>query len=124
MRHPRISIAVVGIVAALAIASLAADAPQKPEHPVDTAGSLNCIECHKDETPQVYTDWYDGDHGLNNVKCVVCHGSAGADFVITPDASRCVACHADQVVPITDGPLAGKSCFDCHSSHRLDPHGM
>jgi len=90
-------------------------------HP-DVDLNTPCDVCHKEVTPKVYEQWYAGPHGEFNVKCFVCHGSIGDDFTMTPDAQRCVGCHADQVATMDSPMMSGATCFDCHHRHRLNPH--
>lgn len=94
---------------------------QMPEH-MAVPAEETCTGCHQDYTPEVYEAWYAGRHGLNNVKCFVCHGSTGEDFRPRPPAERCLGCHAAQVESMAGSWLAGKSCFSCHPPHLLSPH--
>ena len=73
-------------------------------------------------TPAVFQQWRQGAHGLNLVKCFVCHGSTGSDFRLRPVADRCVGCHADQVSTMREPSMKGKDCFTCHAAHALNPH--
>lgn len=102
---------------------LVADTPaEKAEHP-EVEGEADCQTCHAEMTPGVVKQWFAGPHGKFNVKCFVCHGSTGEDFVREPSADRCVGCHADQVASLAAWPeLQEKSCFSCHPSHALNPH--
>jgi len=34
----------------------------------------NCVDCHKDITPNIVTDWQLSKHSENDVDCSVCHG--------------------------------------------------
>jgi hypothetical protein len=90
-------------------------------HPrVDAAQA--CEECHAEATPAVFQQWRQSTHGLNLVKCFVCHGSTGSDFRRRPVADRCVGCHADQVSTMREASMKGKDCFTCHAPHALNPH--
>jgi hypothetical protein len=90
-------------------------------HPA-VSGAEACEQCHADATPGPFREWRDGAHGLNLVKCFVCHGSTGADFRLKPVAGRCTGCHAEQVASMRGPTMKGKDCFTCHSPHALDPH--
>jgi hypothetical protein len=91
------------------------------EHPeVETWES--CEDCHAEETPDEFQEWFAGKHGLNNVKCLVCHGSVGADFVIHPSQDRCLGCHGEKLASMQTSFMGGKNCFSCHPAHRLNPH--
>ena len=82
-----------------------------------------CDVCHNEVTPRVVAAWTAGKHGTNNVKCFVCHGSTGQDFVAKPeDAGRCVGCHADHVASMDRPAMEGLRCASCHPAHILNPH--
>ena len=83
--------------------------------------SESCRDCHEAVTPVVYTNWFEGAHGVNNVLCVVCHGGLD-NFIAKPDATRCAGCHAVQVDTMGSDFMKGKTCFTCHPAHRLLPH--
>ena len=90
-------------------------------HP-KVSGVASCEECHAEATPGPFREWKEGTHGINLVKCLVCHGSTGADFTRKPVANRCLGCHADQVASMSGAPMKGKDCFTCHTAHSLNPH--
>jgi hypothetical protein len=81
-----------------------------------------CEECHAEATPLPVREWKSGTHGINLVKCFVCHGSTGADFKRKPAADRCTGCHAEQVASMSGPAMKGKDCFTCHAAHSLNPH--
>jgi len=91
--------------------------------PVDGAVTADaCDVCHRTVTPEIVDEWFASKHGEMNVKCFVCHGSTGEDFVREPDAVRCIGCHADQVTSMDSAFMQGATCATCHLSHLLDPH--
>jgi hypothetical protein len=81
-----------------------------------------CATCHEGATPAVVTEWNGGAHGLNLVRCFVCHGSAGEDFTAAPATERCAGCHARQVEQVAARP-EGAACFSCHAPHSLSADG-
>ena len=81
-----------------------------------------CDGCHAEMTPEVYQGWYAGKHGINNVKCFVCHGPVGEGFVAEPSRETCESCHFDQTEALVGTDFADQSCFSCHPSHTLSPH--
>jgi hypothetical protein len=118
------------LVVALLAAPLAADAQGTARgkgggrsHP-PVGNDASCEECHAEATPRPFAEWRNGTHGINLVKCFVCHGSTGADFRRKPAADRCIGCHADQVASMRSAAMKGKDCFTCHSPHALDPHAI
>jgi hypothetical protein len=94
-------------------------------HP-DTKGDQDCASCHAQSTPAVVEAWEASPHGVALVKCLVCHGSTGKDFVRSAAPERCRGCHGAEVD--SAAPLAKRgvtSCFACHDPHalRASPHG-
>jgi hydroxylamine dehydrogenase len=70
-----------------------------------------CIECHRQVTPQIVSDWQLSKHSQMGVECSVCHGEAhrnAMDFanakIPTPDT--CALCHAQQVEQFQSGKHA------------------
>ena len=42
----------------------------------------SCVDCHKNVTPSIVTDWQLSKHSKNGIECSVCHGeehSSAAD---------------------------------------------
>ncbi len=88
-------------------------------HP-DIKGEQECASCHRTNTPEAFKAWEDSPHGLSLVKCMVCHGSTGADFKRKPGVDGCRGCHAVQVESLAK--RAVKDCFACHAPHSLSPN--
>ncbi len=70
-----------------------------------------CVECHRQVTPQIVSDWQLSKHSQRGVECSVCHGEAhrnAMDFanakIPTPDT--CALCHALQVEQFQSGKHA------------------
>jgi len=117
---PRTSLA----LAALLLLSLApgpagAGPSGRGGHPA-TGGDADCAACHEEATPAAFKAWFEGRHGMNLVRCQVCHGSTGADFTRRPVAERCRGCHGAQVDSLAR--CAVKDCFACHAPHTLSPN--
>ena len=75
-----------------------------------------CSECHVDQT----TVWFNGKHGLMNVKCIVCHSSPDKNFTPQPGITRCRGCHGEEVDQVQKKTAkAEKACFPCHDHHSL-----
>ncbi|TYB81854.1 MAG: multiheme C-type cytochrome [Kosmotoga sp.] len=87
------------------------------EHPVDM-GNQDCVECHKEFTPEIYNEWEKSKHGLIMVKCQVCHGSQ-ENFVVVPPNETCRGCHAEEY---PHNPRPEKSCSSCHLEHTFTYH--
>ena len=106
-----------------------ADAPgEAATHPDVGETTLTCDACHEQTTPEIHAAWYAGPHGLNGVKCFVCHGSRTERFAVEVPIERCDGCHA-AVIPSMKAvaQFAGMEeldCFSCHPPHRLTPHAV
>ncbi len=83
-------------------------------------GKQACIDCHKKDTPLAYKQWLGSKHGINNVKCGVCHGDA-ANYRAMPDKAVCVGCHSQQSEQM---PAQGRvtNCSFCHQVHWFTVH--
>ncbi len=133
VRQLFLSIAVAGVILSSIVlqAQATAGSQEKPAaaapvskqrtkaiHPKVTSGK-ECSDCHKKEVQQ----WDAGSHGVNQVKCLVCHGSIVDAFTPKPAVSRCQSCHAPFVAQLNSDPfMKNKTCFTCHPPHSLKPH--
>jgi len=105
---------------------LLAAAPAKKAmvvHP-DVDPNEPCDVCHKEVTPEIVDAWYESKHGMNNVKCFVCHGPLGPEFMRRAPVNRCVGCHGDKEASMALPFFKGKDCFSCHAGHELNPHKL
>lgn len=83
-------------------------------------GKQDCMECHMRETPSHYAQWLSSKHGINNVKCGICHGDA-LNYRARPDKTVCVGCHSEQVHNMPPASLV-TNCSYCHKSHWFTVH--
>lgn len=118
--------AVLALLATLALAAGVAAAAPAAEH-MDVDPETTCTGCHAEITPDLHDAWYRGPHGLNNVRCYVCHGSTGSDFRVQVSTGICGSCHPGPVERLAppaaaDAVVVQKSCFACHPPHALSPH--
>ncbi len=70
-----------------------------------------CLECHKEITPNIVSDWQVSKHSENSVSCSVCHGDGhmtaeDVDKVELPTPDTCADCHEDQVTQFKKGKHA------------------
>ena len=61
-----------------------------------------CVECHKQQTPNIVTDWQLSLHSQNEIGCSVCHGDQhkdpyDVDNVQIPTPETCANCHENRV---------------------------
>ena len=71
----------------------------------------DCVECHRDVTPGIVTDWTLSAHSQNDVDCATCHGddhtSADDPYMAgTVTAETCAECHEDQFTQFSKGKHA------------------
>ncbi|MBM3300442.1 MAG: hypothetical protein FJY85_10845 [Deltaproteobacteria bacterium] len=85
-------------------------------------GKQDCIECHQKETPVIYNQWLVSKHGINNVKCGVCHGDA-SNYRAFPDRVVCIGCHSHQVRNMPAQALV-TNCSYCHKGHLRTVHNI
>jgi len=118
---PRAAAALALLAGLLTALPLLAGAAPAKRHPGGNR-EQDCEKCHRDGTPELFAAWEGSPHGVALVKCLVCHGSTGADFRPRPEAGLCRGCHAAQVASLAKRPV--KDCFACHDPHSLahDPH--
>jgi hypothetical protein len=100
----------------LAACTIGKPAQQTAGHPPlsEQQQLVACDDCHRSTTPTVYRQWFDGTHGLAQVKCYQCHGTF-ENLRRSPDLGNCNACHADKM----GEHRAGKDCWTCHSAHAF-----
>ncbi len=68
----------------------------------------NCIECHKEVSPNIVSDWQVSKHAENDVDCSVCHGenhnsADNVELVELPTPETCAECHDTQVEQFKKG---------------------
>lgn len=77
-----------------------------------TTLAQQCVECHKQVTPNIVSDWQLSKHSQNEVTCSVCHGdqhTSARDVakVEIPTPETCGQCHEERVEQFK----AGKHAF-------------
>lgn len=70
-----------------------------------------CVNCHKQVTPNIVSDWQLSKHSQNDVDCSVCHGdlhkdSYDVDKVRIPTPETCAICHDEKVAQFKAGKHA------------------
>jgi len=99
MKRPRFLLVLVVSVAAIGLV------------PAAHAASA-CVDCHKNITPNIVTDWQLSKHGKAGFDCATCHGdghTAANDVakVQIPTPETCATCHPEKVSQYK----AGKHAF-------------
>jgi len=75
------------------------------------SSAQDCVDCHKDVTPNIVSDWQLSKHSQNDIDCDVCHGDqhkSAQDVanVTIPTPETCAGCHDDQVEQFKKGKHA------------------
>ncbi len=75
------------------------------------AYAQECVECHKDVTPNIVSDWQISKHSQNEVSCSTCHGDEHKDSydvskVQIPTPDTCADCHDEKVEQFKKGKHA------------------
>lgn len=98
---------------------------QKSQHPVEMGGK-DCVYCHAPGSTAenrseslAYSQWTQSRHGINNVKCLTCHGSQNT-FMPQSDLTICMSCHPQETTVIKRGSKGNSIiCMNCHSAHTF-----
>ncbi|HEB50679.1 MAG TPA: hypothetical protein ENI89_08730 [Desulfobulbus sp.] len=75
---------------------------------------IPCSQCHREATPEVYSQWYNSAHGIAMVKCYQCHGTFET-FRLTPKRDNCAVCHEKMMQKCP----ADRACWQCHLPHSF-----
>ncbi|MBI5475470.1 MAG: cytochrome C [Ignavibacteriales bacterium] len=75
------------------------------------AFSQPCVECHKNITPNIVSDWNLSKHSTNGVECSTCHGekhisAKDVSNVQIPTPETCGQCHEERVAQYKKGKHA------------------
>ncbi len=87
----------------------------------------DCYECHLKATPKVAQDWYESKHGIQLVKCFMCHGQpdgkGALPFAVKPDPMvTCQRCHDPSIQRMKAKFGLDQACADCHPFHQNSIH--
>ena len=75
------------------------------------AAAQDCVNCHKETTPNIVSDWQLSKHSQNDIDCSTCHGDGHKDSYDVgkaniPSPETCAECHEDQVTQFKKGKHA------------------
>lgn len=75
------------------------------------AHGQECVECHREATPNIVSDWELSKHHDNDVGCLACHDSehisaSDADKAKIPTPETCAGCHPERVEQFSRGKHA------------------
>ncbi|MEW5744961.1 MAG: multiheme c-type cytochrome [Nitrospirota bacterium] len=78
---------------------------------VPLASAQVCIDCHKQVTPNIISDWQLSKHSKNGIDCAACHGDKhrtreDAQQALIPTPETCGGCHAERVKQYKSGKHA------------------
>jgi len=76
-----------------------------------TAYGQKCVECHKEVTPYIVSDWQSSKHSENEISCSVCHSERHKDpydvaKAQIPTPETCADCHEERVEQFKKGKHA------------------
>ena len=90
----------------------------------------DCVDCHKDITPNIVTDWQLSKHSENDVDCSVCHGdghtsATDVEKVELPTPETCQPCHETQVGQFSKGKHAlGWAALTAMPTFHMQPMAL
>ncbi len=94
----------LAVVAGVVVASMSAEVrAQAIGLPEMSEATMECVECHKKQSPGLYQHWGSSKHYRANVGCYECHAAEKSD----PDAYR----HYDRLIATIVSP---RDCARCH----------
>lgn len=78
---------------------------------VSLASAQSCLDCHKQVTPNIVSDWQISKHSKNGVGCAACHGDKHRSRqdvrnALIPTPETCGTCHAERVKQYKSGKHA------------------
>lgn len=97
------------------------------EHLQSSEEASDCYECHVKTTPKVAQNWLESKHGVNLVKCFVCHGQpdgkGSVPWAINPDPeTTCRQCHDPSIAHMEEKFGLEPTCNSCHPFHNNSIH--
>ncbi len=117
-------IAGTALLFSLVASNALADSFKHLNAPDDAA---DCYACHQLVTPRVAQNWYESKHGVQLMKCFVCHGQpdgkGSVPFAVVPDAETvCRKCHAPAMERMVKKFGVDPNCYGCHLFHQNSLH--
>ena len=102
------------VCSCIAFIGYAAPAAAEIQHPELSEQEMYvpCSQCHKESSPEIYTQWYESSHGIAMVKCYQCHGTFET-FKVIPSREDCAVCHEKMMNKCSQD----KDCWQCHIAH-------
>lgn len=118
-----------GIAAAVLLLSCtASDVSAKSiKHLKAPDDAADCYTCHRIVTPRVAQNWYESKHGVQLMKCFVCHGQpdgkGSVPFAVVPDPGTvCRKCHEPAMKRMAKKFGVDPNCYECHPFHQNSLH--
>lgn len=76
-----------------------------------SAYAQECVDCHKEVTPNIVSDWQLSKHSQNEINCSICHGDKHKDpydvaNVQIPTPKTCANCHDEKTEQFKAGKHA------------------
>jgi len=97
------------------------------KHLVAPDSAADCYECHKKATPKIAEDWYQSKHGVQLMKCFVCHGQpdgkGSVPWAVVPSPKAvCQKCHDPAMQRMRKKYGIEPDCYACHPFHQNSLH--
>ena len=97
------------------------------KHLVAPDSAADCYECHKKATPKIAEDWYQSKHGVQLMKCFVCHGQpdgkGSVPWAVVPSPKAvCRKCHDPAMQRMQKKYGLEPDCYACHPFHQNSLH--
>ena len=88
---------------------------------------VDCYGCHQKISPKTAQNWYESKHGVDLVKCAMCHGSpdnkGSIPFSAKPSPDLiCVRCHDPAIKTMRERHGVRADCYGCHPVHQRSLH--
>ncbi len=113
------------LITAILWSTIASATPLK--HLVAPDSAADCYECHKKATPKIAEDWYQSKHGVQLMKCFVCHGQpdgkGSIPWAVVPSPKAvCQKCHDPAMQRMRNKYGLEPDCYTCHPFHQNSLH--
>ena len=127
LKKSAVKLAVFSMFTGLLLGLVSLSQAKNVQHLVASDSAADCYECHKYVTPRVAQNWLESKHGVQLMKCFVCHGQpdgkGSIPFLVKPDpVDVCAKCHDPAMKRMKAKFGVEKGCYECHPFHQNSLH--